>query len=388
MVWSNGLSPSGGVRVEHAALAAGGHGHAHRVADALAQRPGGGLDAARVAVLGVTRGQRAPRAEGLQVVELQAVAGQVELDVEGEAASGPRTGRTGRGRPSSGRSGRAAATRWNSRYAAGARLIAVPGCPLPTFWTASMASTRTVSMARRSSSPKPSGRVGWGCEGLPVGESLGGLGRGLRLGALRSHVVGAPSGWPCCLRRRGAPGWFSLGTGARRRRRRPTAATRGINADQPVVGAHCCARRGDRPRATVAPVPVPGSKGPRAVQSRRRRPPRDRAVRARRRARRAGPPSALRARRWRVPRADQAADHRAAPGHHRSGDDAGRAGAGPRGPRCCGRSVGGTLAAGAANVFNCYYDRDIDKPMHRTAAASAGHRCGQPARRRSCSGSC
>jgi protoheme IX farnesyltransferase len=28
--------------------------------------------------------------------------------------------------------------------------------------------------------------------------------------------------------------------------------------------------------------------------------------------------------------------------------------------------VGGTLAAGAANVFNCYYDRDIDKLMHRT----------------------
>ena len=28
--------------------------------------------------------------------------------------------------------------------------------------------------------------------------------------------------------------------------------------------------------------------------------------------------------------------------------------------------LGGTLAAGAANVFNCYYDRDIDKLMHRT----------------------
>src|SRR4051812_50064709 len=28
--------------------------------------------------------------------------------------------------------------------------------------------------------------------------------------------------------------------------------------------------------------------------------------------------------------------------------------------------VGGTLAAGAANVFKCYYDRDIDKLMHRT----------------------
>jgi protoheme IX farnesyltransferase len=28
--------------------------------------------------------------------------------------------------------------------------------------------------------------------------------------------------------------------------------------------------------------------------------------------------------------------------------------------------IGGTLAAGAANVFNCYYDRDIDRLMHRT----------------------
>src|SRR3954466_13944660 len=28
--------------------------------------------------------------------------------------------------------------------------------------------------------------------------------------------------------------------------------------------------------------------------------------------------------------------------------------------------VGATLAAGAANVFNCWYDRDIDRLMHRT----------------------
>ena len=28
--------------------------------------------------------------------------------------------------------------------------------------------------------------------------------------------------------------------------------------------------------------------------------------------------------------------------------------------------VGGTLAAGAANIFNCYYDRDIDRLMSRT----------------------
>ena len=33
-------------------------------------------------------------------------------------------------------------TFWNSKYATGARLIAVPGWPLPTCWTASAASTR------------------------------------------------------------------------------------------------------------------------------------------------------------------------------------------------------------------------------------------------------
>src|SRR4029453_11844556 len=46
--------------------------------------------------------------------------------------------------------------RWNSRYAAGARLIAVPGWPLPAFSTASIASTRTVSTARRSTSDQES----------------------------------------------------------------------------------------------------------------------------------------------------------------------------------------------------------------------------------------
>ena len=53
MWWSNGDSPGRGVRVEQAALAAGGHRHADAVADALAERAGGGLDADGVAVLGV-----------------------------------------------------------------------------------------------------------------------------------------------------------------------------------------------------------------------------------------------------------------------------------------------------------------------------------------------
>ena len=74
-----------GVRVQQPALAAGGHRHADRVADALAQRAGGGLHAGGVPVLGVSRGQRAPLPQRLEVVEAQAVAGQVELDVEGQA---------------------------------------------------------------------------------------------------------------------------------------------------------------------------------------------------------------------------------------------------------------------------------------------------------------
>ena len=73
------------VRVEEAALPAGGHRHADRVADALAERAGGGLDAGGVAVLGVPGGQRAPGPQRPEVVELEAVAGQVELDVERQA---------------------------------------------------------------------------------------------------------------------------------------------------------------------------------------------------------------------------------------------------------------------------------------------------------------
>ena len=40
-------------------------------------------------------------------------------------------------------------------HAAGARLIAVPGWPLPVFWTASAARTRAVSTARISTSDHP-----------------------------------------------------------------------------------------------------------------------------------------------------------------------------------------------------------------------------------------
>jgi hypothetical protein len=56
--------------------------HADRVADALTERAGGGLDAGGVAVLGVARGLRVPLAEGLQVVDRDVVAGQVQQRVD------------------------------------------------------------------------------------------------------------------------------------------------------------------------------------------------------------------------------------------------------------------------------------------------------------------
>ncbi len=75
---------SGGVRVEQAALVAGGHRHADRVGDTLAQRAGGGLHAGGVAVLRVSRGLRTPGPERLQVVQLKTETGQVQLGVEGQ----------------------------------------------------------------------------------------------------------------------------------------------------------------------------------------------------------------------------------------------------------------------------------------------------------------
>ncbi len=67
-----------------------GHGHAHRVGDALAQRAGGGLDAHGVAVLGVAGGQGAELPELLEVLDLQAVAEQVQqaVDQHGAVAGG------------------------------------------------------------------------------------------------------------------------------------------------------------------------------------------------------------------------------------------------------------------------------------------------------------
>ena len=63
--------------------------HAHRVGQALAERPGGDLHARRVAVLGMARRLAAPLAELPDVVQRQVVAGDVQQAVEqGRAVAG------------------------------------------------------------------------------------------------------------------------------------------------------------------------------------------------------------------------------------------------------------------------------------------------------------
>ena len=73
------------LRVEQAPLPPCGHRHADRVAEPLPERAGGGLDPGGVPVLGVAGGQRVPLPQRLEILQAQAVAGQVELDVQGEA---------------------------------------------------------------------------------------------------------------------------------------------------------------------------------------------------------------------------------------------------------------------------------------------------------------
>ncbi len=69
------------LRVEQAALVAGGVREAHRGREALTERTRGDLHAVGVPVLGVTRRQRTPRAERLQIVELEPEPTQVQLHV-------------------------------------------------------------------------------------------------------------------------------------------------------------------------------------------------------------------------------------------------------------------------------------------------------------------
>ena len=357
----------GGVGVEQAALAAGGHRHADRVAHALAQRAGGGLDAGGVVDLGVAGGQRAPGAQRLEVVELQAVAGEVELDVEGEAGVPHGEHEPVAGRPSSGRWGRAAATSGRagrppapcSSPCRGGRCR--PSAPRP--WRA----RGRCRWPCGRGSPKPSGRVGSGWRGEPVGASLA-----ASAGASASVLL-VPLSWSCGV---GAPSG-SVGVGPPRARCPPPRADDGARHGRrwavPVGGGRAvviddgptrCARsinviNPSGPRAS--PAGAPGYSG-RATHPRRRRTPWCPAARATPRSRgpgdgdrRPSPPAGARrpARRSRLRGADQAPDHRAAAGHDAAGDDAGRRRLAVAG-LVVATLVGGTLAAGAANVFNCW----------------------------------
>ena len=135
-----------GIRVEQAALETCCVGETHGGGQPLAQRTGGHLDAGGVAVLRVARGGGAPGAVGLKVGALQPVAAEVELDVLGQRAVAAGEDEPIPADPSVSL-GSVRMTFWNSRYAAGARLIAVPGCPLPTFCTASAARSLAVFTA-------------------------------------------------------------------------------------------------------------------------------------------------------------------------------------------------------------------------------------------------
>ena len=73
------------VGVEQAALAPGGHGHAHGVRQALPERAGRRLHPGRQPVLRVPGSEAAPRPVLLEVLQAQPVPGQVELDVQGQA---------------------------------------------------------------------------------------------------------------------------------------------------------------------------------------------------------------------------------------------------------------------------------------------------------------
>src|SRR5918911_1634998 len=286
-------------------------------------------------------------------------------------------------------------------------LIAVPGWPLPTFWTASIASTRTVSMARRSSSPKSSGRVGCGWRGSPVGASLAAsAGASAAVLFVASSVV---IGLSCSL---GSA--VQVSPGGDRRRPRRTRADGGAwpqrpASRQPRPGCSFPGRTvvvdSALPAACAAPTwstlvvcateetlvmptgvrggrglqlvrsPVPGRKGPRAVPVPGGAVPGG-ALRACRLPVGGRPVTTLserptvQARRLSAtlrayvaltkPRIIELLLVTTLPAMMLA------SGGLPGWQLLLATMAGGTLAAAAANVFNCWYDRDIDRLMHRT----------------------
>src|SRR6476469_8852527 len=248
-------------------------------------------------------------------------------------------------------------------------LMAVPGWPLPTLWTASIASTRAVSIARRSSSVKPSGRVGWGCAGVPVGASVA-ASAGASAPVLRVPVCCDPM-WSVLPRSRAAvtagsvPGWTSALTVVRRWLR--TRSTRG-STESTLVVVKSTAPLASRSAGYSGRVPIPGSKGPPGALLPARLCARGHPVTALSERSAAPAPRSSSAARTRVmayvaltkPRIIELLLVTTVPAMMLA------ARGWPTWGLLISTLVGGTLAAGAANVFNCWYDRDIDRLMHRT----------------------
>ena len=135
--------------------------HADRVADALAERPGRRLDAARMAALGMAGGAAAELAETLDLVDRHVgIAGQVQQPVEQHRAVPVRQRRSGRGRANPGPAGRSAGTCVNSTVAMSAMPIGMPGWPDLAFSTASIASARSALAMRRSFGSRGAGSGG------------------------------------------------------------------------------------------------------------------------------------------------------------------------------------------------------------------------------------
>src|SRR3954470_4464596 len=222
-------------------------------------------------------------------------------------------------------------------------LIAVPGCPLPTFWTASIASTRTVSIARRSSSPNPSGSVGFGWGGRPVGESL---------------AASAGASDPV-LRVSMCSSLLEVGVIALR----PTRSTGGSTSRTLVIPAGAPPVRG----LQLPGLSSPSETVPLADQVRGPAPSRGNPVTALS-ERGLAPSRARSAVALRVggfvaltkPKLVELLLVTTLPAMMMAAD-------GWPAWRLVGATmVGGMFAAGAANVFNCWYDRDIDRLMSRT----------------------
>lgn len=74
----------GGVGIEQSTFTAASHSHAYRGGEALTERSGGHLNALGVTVLRVSRREGTPGAQRSDVLQLQAVACEIQLVVKSE----------------------------------------------------------------------------------------------------------------------------------------------------------------------------------------------------------------------------------------------------------------------------------------------------------------